>query len=159
MPEQAKQEARRWWHELRALPPFPLATLVASAVILAIVSLTQSFLLGLIEIAFLVIGLAGSYTLGRHVEARPEIPVRGAFRRMARLYVELFGLRAYVTKEREASDSGALELIEFTLTNNLGTIEDAMEDWADLVPEEIEELRRRKQGEVGEFETLEGETL
>jgi hypothetical protein len=140
---------------LRRLPPFPLGVLLACALIVIVVSLFQNLLAGLVEAALLILGLWSSYVLGQSSvtagDVRPR--VRGSYRRMATLYGQLYGLTRLVGNERDALDrdsEGAREravaslgFIEFSIGQNLSVVADAMEDWADMVPDEVSDLRRQ----------------
>jgi hypothetical protein len=155
---------RRWF------PSLPILVLAVSAAIIVIISLTQDLVAGALETALLLMGLVASYVYGQQSQpggyAKPH--ARKAYRRMATLSANLYSLSALVAQERRAVVGGASEraqeradvgltFIEFAIGQNLAVVNDAMEDWADIVPEEAEELRkladRREQDE--EAETLE----
>jgi signal transduction histidine kinase len=82
---------------------------------------------------------------------------RSAFRRVTRLY-EAFGRlvdsiedRRQLLQEQLVSSNpndlhsveAALDLLRVQVTEQLGTANDAMDDWRDLVPDQVEELERR----------------
>jgi hypothetical protein len=146
--------AERSRRRLRELPPFPLAVLAACVLVLAAVSLLQNFVAGLLEVVLLILGLWGSYVLGQSSigggDVRPR--ARGSYRRMATLHAQLYALTGLIAKARDGFIRGdsdvreraisSLEFIEFAVGQNLSVISDAMEDWADMVPDEVNDLRR-----------------
>jgi hypothetical protein len=142
-------------HLLNGISAFPVAVLLASAALVIGVSLYENLLAGLIEAAFLLIGVWGAYVLGQQSvpggDAKPH--ARKAYRRMATLYGQLYALTERAATERDAivgkgNDQAAeraymaLDFIGFSVGQNLAVVNDAMEDWADVVPDEVADLRR-----------------
>lgn len=96
----------------------------------------------------LIVGLVGSFIFGRRsaTDAAKEIikpHARSAFRRLMSLYESL----SRVANEVAASqcDGGnsevALARLEAIVIEQLATADDALEDWSDIVPEDVVELR------------------
>jgi hypothetical protein len=159
---------------LRGLPPFPVAVLGACAAILITVALFENPVAGLVEAVLLVLGLWGSYVLGQTSasggDVRPR--VRGSYRRMATLYVQLYDLTQLIASERDGlrrAEEGvrdravaSLTFIGFAVGQNLSVVSDAMEDWADVVPEEVTDLRQRADQarlEVPEYDDLDDQDI
>ena len=46
-------------------------------------------------------------------------------------------------EKKNEQDSGVLTVLQAIVTEQISTADDAMEDWADIVPDEVNELRRR----------------
>jgi len=151
----AREAGRGWTRLPEGVSPFPLAVLLVAVVIIAVVSIIENVLAGLVEVALLTVGVWGSYVLGQQSvpggDARPH--ARKAFRRMATLYAQLFALteriasdvsEAKARKGERAAERAvlALEYTGFAVGQNLAVIADAMEDWADVVPGEATELRQ-----------------
>jgi hypothetical protein len=91
---------------VKRLPAFPLAVLAVSALIIAVLSVVEDPVFGLIEVAFLLMGLWGSYVLGQRADLKPH--VGKAYRRMARLYAQLYALSELIAHERqEVADTEA----------------------------------------------------
>lgn len=99
-------------------------------------------------------GLAGSFIFGRQSarEAAKEMikpHARSAFRRLLSLYQSLS--RAATTIESaQISDSPendqvALARLEEIIAEQLSTADDALEDWRDIVPEDVGELEQKRQ--------------
>lgn len=144
--------------------------LVATAVVLAIatviVGVADSLLAAaILQAVTLVFSVYGSYMLGQ-VSARQAAQelvrphARSAFRRMLNLYRALGRLQETVGQQltRLSSLEGmddktvgfehvraSLILIEAVVVEQIATGEDAIEDWRDLVPDEVAKIERRAQ--------------
>lgn len=123
-------------------------------------TLFQSIALGL--------GLLGSFWVGRtSASAAAEDVIRpharSAFRRLLSLYRALARLldsvdarRAFLRRVAEDDVVSvdhveqALDLLATQVTEQIGTANDAMEDWRDLVPDEVEEVEAKASELVGE---------
>ena len=101
-------------------------------------------------------GLAGSFIFGRQSAretAREMIKphARSAFRRLLSLYQSLS--RAATTIESaqisdsHENDQVALARLEEIISEQLSTADDALEDWRDIVPEDVEELKQKRQSD------------
>jgi hypothetical protein len=111
----------------------------------------------LLQMFSLVAGLAGSFLFGRQSAqgaAREMIKphARSAFRRVFSLYRGLSRLASAIDAAElapapgaSASSSGspALAVLKAIALEQIATADDALEDWNDLVPEEVAELRER----------------
>ena len=99
-------------------------------------------------------GLAGSFIFGRQSvqKAAEEIikpHARSAFRRLRALYDNL-SRAANVIESGQVSDSQenyqiTLARLEEIVAAQLITADDALEDWNDIVPEEVTELKQKLQ--------------
>lgn len=96
----------------------------------------------------LIVGLVGSFIFGRRsaTDAAKEIikpHARSAFRRLMSLYESLSRVANEVAASQ--SDGGnsevALARLEAIVIEQLATADDALEDWSDIVPEDVVELR------------------
>lgn len=106
----------------------------------------------LLQIFTLVTGLVGSFMFGRQSaqEAAKELikpHARSAFRRLLSLYDSLSRV-AYTIESSQNFDSQedyqiAFAKLEGIVVEQLTTASDALEDWSDIVPEDVEELRQR----------------
>ena len=104
----------------------------------------------LLQVLILATGLYGSFVFGRQAArtaARELVKpaARSAFRRVLWLYASLGRLRDRLedlraNDEREIS---ALDVLEALVTEQEASVYDAMEDWRDIVPEDVEEVERR----------------
>ncbi len=135
-------------------------TLVAVALAVAIsfsIVATYRNLTGLenvlLQVFSLGIGLIGSYVLGREsaCNAAREIikpHARSAFRRLLSLYRSLSRLAAAIEGARQTGNSDPttsfiLDKLEGIVVEQIATADDALEDWRDIVPEDVEELHAR----------------
>ena len=114
----------------------------------------------LFQVVILILGLGGSALLGRAYEQQAAANMvkphaRSAFRRLLSLYSGLGRLQTSVQERRRSLASmtdpetsavdltdvdAALNLIEMQVVEQIGTADDAMEDWRDLVPDEVAKL-------------------
>jgi len=125
---------------------------VIFVVFAAIRQLTQLEVV-LLQLFSLATGLIGSFILGRRSAesaAREMIKphARSAFRRVLSLYRSLSRLATTIASARlsKSSDDGegpVLDKLEAIVVEQIATADDAMEDWRDIVPEDVEELRQR----------------
>ena len=106
----------------------------------------------LLQLFILSVGLAGSFWFGRQSAMRAAQEVirphaRAAFRRLVSLYNSLSRV-AEAIKSVERSESVddyriALTRIDATVEGQLEMADDALEDWRDIAPEDVDELWRR----------------
>jgi hypothetical protein len=112
--------------------------------------LLQSFGLGA--------GLVGSYIFGRQSTQKAAIELvkphaRSAFRRLWSLYQSLSRLAEVVQSEQKTrlaqgengkeKNNECIAVVEAIILEQLSTADDALEDWRDLIPEDIEDLEKR----------------
>jgi len=105
----------------------------------------------LLQIFSLGLGLVGSYIMGKEsakATAKDIIKphARSAFRRLLSLYKSLSRLAFAIQAARSAAPGNAeavaiLDRLDAIVTEQIGTADDALEDWNDIVPEEIASLR------------------
>ena len=103
----------------------------------------------LLQVFALFAGLTGSYIFGRQTAGkmagelvRPH--ARSALRRLLSLYSGL-GRAATAIQRCESPDDcrETLATLRAIVIEEVVTADDALEDWADIVPEDLEELRGR----------------
>ena len=114
----------------------------------------------LFQLVILGAGLWGSYRISQEAAARTTVPgARSAFRRVKSLYDSLIRVTKVIDEYRrntpKETDRG-LEVIQAIVYEQLATQADALEDWRDIVPEDVKEIEsdfeaRQKQ----ELENLE----
>jgi len=110
----------------------------------------------LLQIILLAIGSSISFFIGQKSarEAAKEIikpHARSAFRRLLSLYRSL----SWTLTEIKSSQSSrvqedsqvVLAKLEAIVTEQLATADDALEDWSDIVPEDVAELKQKLQSE------------
>ena len=106
----------------------------------------------LLQIFTLVAGLYGSFIFGRRFadEAAKELikpHARSAFRRLSSLYLSLSQVADAIESSHDFESREDYQVIlaklEAFVFNQLATADDALEDWRDIVPEDVEELRQR----------------
>jgi hypothetical protein len=137
------------------LPP---ALLIAAVLVAAFFSrtATERTLSGLesvlLQMFALVAGVTGSYLVGKQSasDAAREIMkphARSAFRRLMSLYASLSRvlteIAAYNAGGEKNSGQMALARLEGIVIEQIATADDALEDWIDIVPEEVKELREK----------------
>jgi hypothetical protein len=107
----------------------------------------------LLQVFSLGIGLLGSFVLGRESarEAAKDLVkphARSAFRRLVSLYQSLSRLAVAIQNARPVNNSdpvhpSVLDKLESLVIEQIATADDALEDWRDIVPEDVEELRAK----------------
>ena len=104
----------------------------------------------LLQIIFLAIGSGISFFTGhRSAQEAAKLHVRSAFRRLLSLYQSL-SRAATVIESSQGSKSDEnyqvlLARLEEIVTYQLITADNALEDWNDIVPEEVAELKQQLQ--------------
>lgn len=100
----------------------------------------------------LLFGLVGSFLFGRQSmrDAATEIikpHARSAFRRLISLYESLSRVALEIESSKNSKENNsekiALAKLEAIVIEQLATADDALEDWRDIVPSEVAELRKR----------------
>jgi hypothetical protein len=106
----------------------------------------------LLQLFILVSGLIGSFFIGKRFArdtAREIIKphARSAFRRLLSLYTSLNRVLVEIQSSKNSVSVGgneiALQRLEAIVTMQIGTADDALEDWRDIIPEDVEELMQR----------------
>lgn len=105
----------------------------------------------LLQVFSLGAGLIGSYILGRESASQAARDLikphaRSAFRRLLSLYRSLSRLAtaiqtAHQVNHPESTTNLILDKLEVIVIEQIATADDALEDWRDIVPEDVEEIR------------------
>ena len=117
----------------------------------------------LLQIVILGTGLSATYLFSQRsakvaAEQLVKPHARSAFRRVKSLYSGQFYLKRLIDQHREPNAEAAsqvVEVIEAVIDQQLTTVADALEDWRDIVPEEVADLERQ----LGEHVRVELEDL
>ncbi len=96
----------------------------------------------------LIAGITASFIFGKQStkQAAKELikpHVRSAFRRSMSLYKSLSRLAATIKQEKQkevANNNLVLEKLEAIVIEQINTADDALEDWRDIVPEDVKEI-------------------
>jgi hypothetical protein len=113
-----------------------------------------------LQLLIFLFGLSGSFILGRQSARKVARDIikphaRSAFRRVLSLYNGLSRL-ATIISQRHSSNKDAMsdEVImakcESILTEYINTADDALEDWRDIIPEDVDELHKRLKKQTDE---------
>ena len=132
---------------------FGLALIATSVVVsvVAIVVASSRALTPLESILFQVValgsGLSGSFLFGRifaRDAARDMIRphARSAFRRVFSLYKRLYNLSVQIELWQETEYNPQSEVIRAILDEQIVRGRDALEDWRDIIPEDVDEMLR-----------------
>ena len=92
------------------------------------------------------VGLTGSYILGKwateDVEREAIRPhARSAFRRLVSLYQSLSRIAHMVASSESDEENAKMLALREIIIREIRTADDALEDWADIVPEEVKRYR------------------
>ncbi len=158
-----------WLGSIETAAPFLLIFIsVVVAVIFCVISAGRplTHLEGALLQAFnLGAALGGAYVFGmRSAKSAAQEMIkphaRSAFRRVLSLYQSLSRLALAIAQARDSDEKseGAtpyLDTLEAIVTEQIATANDAIEDWRDIVPEDVEEVemrwRKRQHEEQGGF--------
>jgi hypothetical protein len=113
-----------------------------------------------LNVVLLLISLFGSYVIGRSTTSTSDVRphAKKAFRRVVTHYRALAAVPALIESQRAmlaeqaartdddvvpmAFVQNALWVVDFQINQQLATVNDAMEDWRDIVPDEVEAVER-----------------
>jgi len=143
----------------KVLPIILISASIAVAIIFIIVAskqpLTQLEIVSF-QVFILLLGLLGSFIFGRQsaIKAAREIikpHARSAFRRLLSLYNSLSRLAFTIDHARSSNsnsmeEKAVLDKLEAIVTEQIATADDALEDWGDIVPDDVDELRKKLGG-------------
>lgn len=116
----------------------------------------------LLQVFAIAVGIGASIVFGRESarEAAREIVkphARSAFRRLVSLYKSLSRVANAIEQARpnvtDAMSSAVLDKLGAIVAEQLATADDALEDWNDIVPEDVKELRQRMHAETNQGES------
>src|ERR1700710_491180 len=107
----------------------------------------------LFQIISLFAGFAGSYIFGLASarEAAKDLiqpHARSSFRRVWSLYMSLSRLAGAIDKAKDYEESelgrfSPLDMLQAMVFEQIATAGDALEDWRDIVPEDVQEIEAR----------------
>ena len=133
------------------LPAIGLATSLVAAIAMVVLTLYKhptAFEAGLLQIFILLTGLWGSYILGKKsaLDAARDLirpHARSAFRRVLALYASLRRLSETIQTMNTNGDDLRLNQLQALVDEQIWTGQDAMEDWRDIIPEDVAEIEGR----------------
>ena len=147
-----KQKNSQWiWPGLISL--VVLGSTIISVLLASTLNLSSDVLL---QVIFLSIGCGVSYLVGKQsVEKAAKEMIkphaRSAFRRLIFLYLTLRRAAAAIESAQHSESQENYQVIlarlEEIVTAQLLTADDALEDWNDIVPEDVEELKQKLQSD------------
>ena len=155
-PEAPADAVKGWCQKFLLIVPFIVCIAITCTFVgLSSVRSPTIFEISLFQLAILASGLFGSYIFGKNsslAAARELISphARSAFRRVTALYDSLQRLSIRIEELKEGVDDHRLTLVQALVDEQIWTGHDAMEDWRDIVPDEVAKVRRRN---VGNAET------
>ena len=100
----------------------------------------------LFQIFILLAGIVGSWWFGHQAEVNRS-HARSAFRRVTSVYTGLSAAASIIDESREFDSVEKYRLafarLEELVRSQLITADDALEDWRDMVPEDVRDLKKR----------------
>lgn len=143
----------------KILPAILILISVAVAFIFVMVAHERPFsqLEGVFLQAFILIaGITGSYFFRRQAARKAAYEAikphaRPAFRRLLSLFDSLSRLANAIEKARlsnikTAKDNTVLDKLSAIVIEQIHSADDALEDWADIIPDDVDEIRKRLGG-------------
>ena len=98
----------------------------------------------LFQVLISATGLLGSYIFGKNSARAGALPhARAAFRRVFALYSSLYRLSDRIEELKNEGPDHRLDLVQALVNEHIATGQDAIEDWRDIVPDEVKEIERR----------------
>lgn len=101
----------------------------------------------------LLAGLLGSFIFGRQSARKAAFEIikphaRSAFRRLLSLYNSLSRLASTIDHARSSNsnsmeEKAVLDKLEAIVTEQIATADDALEDWGDIIPDDVNKLRKK----------------
>ena len=130
---------------------------IAVAIFAIIVSAIREFTPlenSLIWVFGLAAALAGSYMFAKQSSRKTVFDIikphaRPAFRRLLWLYKSLSRLAYAINEAQEAKqceNDNILTKLEAMVTEQIATVDDALEDWRDIIPDDVEEIMKIPKG-------------
>jgi len=104
------------------------------------------------QVIVLATSISGSVVLGRKLEQKEVGEIikpyaRPAFRKVMYLYGGLSRVAKEIQKGLDRPDDNSnntLVVLKALVYEQICTVDDAMEDWRDIIPEDVEELEKRR---------------
>ena len=139
------------WSWSYALGGFLVAISLAFAAIMVYASSRRelsSLEWALFQAVILGGGLSGSFLFGRMsaLQAARDVVrphARSAFRRVFSLYKSLYNLSDRIEEMRRDDPDPRLDVIQTTVDEQITTGQDALEDWRDIIQDDIDEILER----------------
>jgi len=106
----------------------------------------------LFQVLILIASLLGAYLFGLHASRKSKEwalrqYARAAFRRVLTLYRSLTRLAELLAREDSEDSEGmastTLASLRATVVEQLGTIHDALEDWRDIIPQDVRDIEEK----------------
>ena len=148
--------SKDWWGGKAPWVGFLVSICGAAGMVgLTLLKHPTPFEAGSLQLLILLTGLWGTYILGRKSAlqaARDMIRphARSAFRRVLALYDSLIRLSSRIEDMKANKSSSQLELVQALVDEQIRTGKDAIEDWKDIVPEEVAEIEKKYGKIIGE---------
>ena len=100
----------------------------------------------LFQVICTIIGFGGSYRFGKFIANEDKsLHARPAFRRILSLYKSLSRM-AHETEnsisDKNVDKKQALTIIKIMLVEEIATVDDAVNDWKDIIPEDVNEMTK-----------------
>ncbi len=99
----------------------------------------------LFQVVILGTGLSGSFLFGRSSAAdaardviRPH--ARSAFRRVLSMYKSMYGLSVRIEEFQQEDHDHRLDVIRAVVDGQIAAGRDALEDWRDIIPDDVDEM-------------------
>lgn len=142
-----------------------LAAVVVLAALLTILVASKRDLSSLESAQFQLVlfaaGLLATYLIGGLTGGALRTHARKAFRRLLNLYASQLRLAEALERRRSVLEqsqvegrvelryvSAAIDLLEAQVTEQLSTTQDALEDWRDVVPDEVQKVEEHAKRKV-----------
>ena len=145
-----EERPKRIWVEWGVIVLLAVITIVLSAILIIVAqSRPLTPLEGiLLQVVILAAGVGASYMIGKNaaMEAARELIrpyARSAFRRVLSLYKSMYNLSVRIEVMQEEGYDSRLDVIRAIVDEQIPTGRDALEDWRDIIPGDVDEMLQR----------------
>ena len=137
----------RWANRMPVIGFFASILFSMALVALTLFRTPTPFETALLQFVILLTGLWGAYIMGKQsaLSAARELirpHARSAFRRVFSLYKRLYNLSVQIEEWQETEYNPRSDVIQAILYEQIVRGRDALEDWRDIIPEDVDEMLR-----------------
>lgn len=146
-PNWTQRSSGTTWGVMIALMVLSLTALIVLVYLSSLRPLNPAELVAL-QVVILGAGIGASWIFSQSsatnaAENTMRLHTRPALRRVLDLYVSLGRLSDRIKEYNTQNPDNRLDVIEAIVDEQLGTVDSALEDWRDIVPEDVEEIVER----------------
>lgn len=142
----------KWWRDVPLIGLGLLFTIaLGSMIVVSSIRQLSNLEAILFQVLTLAAGLLGSYRFGQNMAREDAISIirphaRSAMRRVLELRDSLYNLSNRIEEFKNDKPDPRLDFIQGIIDERIPTGRSAIEDWNDIVPDDVNEILRRWEG-------------